>query len=276
MQANNLLDAYNNFYYQEPLVFQGPAPTGRSPEFWVDRAGNPSSELKGQALASAHPQKFLFAGQTGAGKSTELNRLMADPEIGRQFLAVYFSAKDYLDLADATYVDLLLATAGRIIVVSEADKLPIQSSLKERIQGWRGRVVERLKQDDESWGANVSGGLQAFFANFLVRLKRESVTRTTVRQIVETQLSDLMEILVALVREVNVALGPKRRQMLVIIEDLDKIISFESAQRLFQNAGPYFSELPMKAIVTCGITRTSAGRSYWPRFPTSARSMSGS
>ena len=249
-QADNLLDAYNNFYYQEPLVFAPGAPRGRSSEFWVDRPGNPHAELKGQILASTDPQKFLFAGHRGSGKSTELNRLLAEPEIRARFLTVQFSAKETLDLTDATYVDLLLATAGRMIVEAEAAGVGIQPSLKQRISGWRGSVVERLKRDDESWGADVGLGLSAFFGKFVLRLKRESVTRTTVRQVVEAQVSELMEWLVALVQEVNLGLSKSGRQLLVVVEDLDKVISFEGARRLFQNAGPYLSELPFKAIFT--------------------------
>ena len=250
MPATNLLDAFNNFYYQEPPLFQAKAPVGRNREFWVDRQGNPFQDLKGQILGSTHPTKFLFAGHRGSGKSTELNRLMAEKEIDRRFLLVHFSAKDTLDLADATYTDLLVATASTIIVRAADSRLAFGQSLAKRIEGWQGRITERLKQDDESWGAAAELGLKAFFGRFLLRLKRESRTRTVVRQVVEAQVSELLQMLVDLVTEVNIGLAGKSRELLVIVEDLAKIVEFPKAQELFQRSGPYFSELPFKAVFT--------------------------
>ncbi len=252
MQADNLLDAYNNFYYQEPLLWGPDPPRGRSSEFWVDREGNPFGELKAQLLASTDPIKLLFAGHRGSGKSTELNRLMAEEDVKNRFLIVYFTAKETLDLSDATYTDLLLATAGKIIVSAEKSGLRIPNSLATRISRWRGNVTEKLQQDDESWGADAGLGLSAFFGKFLLRLKRESKTRNVVRQVVESQVSELMEMLVALVGEVNLGLSGTRRQLLVVVEDLDKI-ELEDAQKLFQNSGPYIAELPFTAVFTVPI-----------------------
>ncbi|MEK7397544.1 MAG: ATP-binding protein, partial [Candidatus Poribacteria bacterium] len=84
MKAKNLDDIYTIFDPSQPLP-------GVS-EYYVKRKYNPLEEIKRNLLLNnIHPPKYLFAGHRGSGKSTELNRLMAYPEIQEKYFTVNYS-----------------------------------------------------------------------------------------------------------------------------------------------------------------------------------------
>lgn len=106
MKAQTLSEVIRVFDPREPL--RGP----ELAEFYVNRPGNPRDRMRTSLQELAlhdQPVKLLFTGHSGSGKSTELNKLAE--EIKSQFFIVPFAAHRSLNIADLTYVDLLLGMA---------------------------------------------------------------------------------------------------------------------------------------------------------------------
>ena len=96
--AKDLRKAHTNFDPMRPL-------SGDS-KFYVDRKNNPLVEMKWSLLNdNPVPQKILFSGHRGSGKSTELRKLTADGEIKEKYFVVHYSINDILDPADLKYTD---------------------------------------------------------------------------------------------------------------------------------------------------------------------------
>ena len=57
-------------------------PDGQPNPFYVDRPGNPVAQLERYLLRQfRQPPKYFFSGHRGCGKSTELRRVAANPDI---------------------------------------------------------------------------------------------------------------------------------------------------------------------------------------------------
>jgi len=55
-------------------------------DYYVDREGNPTARMSAILLRNpTAPDKLLFTGHRGCGKSTELNLLLANPRFSRPF-----------------------------------------------------------------------------------------------------------------------------------------------------------------------------------------------
>jgi hypothetical protein len=104
--------AWLNFELDLPLK---PREEGEPNPFYVDRPHNPLGELEDNLLAPFFkPPKFFFSGHRGCGKSTELLRLGANPQIREKYLPVHFTIRDEADINDLDFRDVLLSMAGQI------------------------------------------------------------------------------------------------------------------------------------------------------------------
>ena len=75
--------AWLNFELDLPLK---PTQDGCHNPFYIDRPGNPISELIDALVAPFYrPPKFFFSGHRGCGKSTELLHLMSNTEIQKKY-----------------------------------------------------------------------------------------------------------------------------------------------------------------------------------------------
>ncbi len=91
MIAKDLDQAYTNFDPQLPGYLS----------FYVERRNNPLGKMRTALMRdNPRPPKFLFSGHRGSGKSTELNRLMADARIHGKYFIVHYSIRDVFDPAD--------------------------------------------------------------------------------------------------------------------------------------------------------------------------------
>lgn len=153
--AINLDDAYLAFDPLRPL-------SGSELELYcMGREPNSADRIR-QILLTAldYPDKILPTGHWGCGKSTELNRLLADPQIQQTFLIVPFPLANVLDPLDLEYVDLLVAIeaslyrAARDAEVQMDEKLAI---LLERFWLPQSEPVGFLPSERASPARSFSG-----------------------------------------------------------------------------------------------------------------------
>jgi hypothetical protein len=227
--AHDLDRAWLNFELDLPLC---PGPAGEPNPFYVDRPGNPVGQLEDALLAPFwSPPKFFFSGHRGCGKSTELLRLAANPQIRAKYWPVHFSIRDMADIYDLDFRDVLLAIGTQMYqdYRDKGGRLP-QQLLKE-LDAWRGKIeteVQIIEQGRVS-DLELEAGLDAFFGNAGLKMKLEPATRQTLRQVFERNITELIGIINLVATTIQ---SQEERLPLILIDDLDKP-DLESAREIF-------------------------------------------
>src|SRR5512138_1144772 len=163
--------AWLNFELDLPLK---PGKNGKPNAFYIDRPGNPIAELTDALLAPFYrPPKFFFSGHRGCGKSTELLHLLSNPDISRKYWPINFSIREEADIIDLDFRDVLLAIGGRLF-------------REYRKRG--GELPPQLLVE-------LSAGIEAFFVNAGAKVKLEPATRVELRQVLETDITGLIQII---------------------------------------------------------------------------------
>jgi hypothetical protein len=234
-QAINLFDPENELRTPEDLA-----------AFYIPRPESPLQRLHLLFETATEPQKILFTGHRGSGKSTELTQLAAG--LSHQFLVVHYSAKRILNLFDLTYVDVLLSLGLELIKVATEQKLKIDKDVLAQILDFT-KDISHDTETNVSANPEVGVELNLLAVKLSSKLSSEAVTRTTVRERVEHRISDLIFQISLLSKEVRSQAG---REVLFIVEDLDKT-DLVTARRLFFNYGPTLLEPRASIIYTFPI-----------------------
>ena len=95
-------------------------------DLFVERPDSPIDELAMLLEGTDRPQKILFTGHRGSGKSTELARL--SQRLRDEFFIVRYSVKSVLNLFDLTHVDVVLSLALELIKQATAKEVGIRIS----------------------------------------------------------------------------------------------------------------------------------------------------
>ena len=252
MQAKSLQKAIDNLNELQPLVFEpqevqlNPA---ASPEFYMERSDSPLEELKVYLLNSSGDQKILLTGHMGSGKSTELNRLAADPDLQDGFLIVKYGVRDVLNIIDITYTDFLLSFCAQLFIAAIDNEVAFQPSFLTQTTKWIGQATEVAGLEALSIKEGIPEKIRSFFEKVLSILLREMTLRNVLRQSIERNLNELINLLDAVIDQIQSALGTQR-ELLVIIDDLEKIPDVERSRKLFVEAGSFMNSPRCKIIYT--------------------------
>jgi len=227
--AQDLDVAWLNFELDLPLEVQ---PGGSPNPFYVDRPGNPVAELEQALLAPFYRlPKHFFSGHRGCGKSTELRRLAVNPAICAKFWPVHFTIQNEADVNNLDYRDVLLAIGGQLYRQYRAEKgrrLPKQ--LLRELDQFRGRVEKEVTNAPSPLAeSKIAAGLDAFFAKASLEVKLEPQVRTTIRQVIEANVTELISLLNLISTTIYTQ---TKRWPLVLIDDLDKP-DLEQARAIF-------------------------------------------
>jgi hypothetical protein len=217
--AKELEHAWLNFDLNLPLEVM---PDGRPNPFYVDRPGNPVATLEQALLLPSlptQPPKFFFSGHRGCGKSTELRRVAANPDIQAKYWPVHFTIKDEADVNSLDYRDVLFSIGGRLFreYKEQGGRLPNQ--LLKELDAWRGRVEEEVTITSRLAESEIAGKLNAFFAEAALKVKLEPATRTQLRQVFEHSVTELVSVVNLITTAIQ---NQEKQQPLVLIDDLDK------------------------------------------------------
>ena len=244
MTAKTLVQALNIFDPESPLKTEQ-----ELQDYFVERAMSPLQELALLLRHTGRPQKILFTGHRGSGKSTELAKLTS--LLKDQFFVVDYSVKNVLNLFDVNYVDVLFSLAARLIRAATERQVEVKEELLRHILDFTKEVSKEVVIEKRG-EASVGAELKFYVAKLEGKVGKEATTRTLVREKVEPRLSDLLENVDLLSREIERATG---RRVLVIVEDLDKA-DLARARELFCGHAP---------------SLTSPGCSIIYTFPTALR-----
>ncbi len=202
--------------------------------YFVARPNSPLKKLELLIKGTSEPEKFLFTGHRGNGKSTELAKLQLLLQESKDpfFFIVRYSVKQVLSLYDLTYVDVLLSLGLQLFEEVTRQKMAVNPSVLTNILNFT-KDISTEAQISGIVGGEVGGELNVLAAKLSSKLKVEHQTRLTMRETVSRRIDDLLFNIDLLVREVE---RVTKRRTLVIIEDLDKA-DLGVANKLFYHYG---------------------------------------
>lgn len=219
----------------------------------------PLALLRTQILESNANDRFWLSGHVGSGKSTEIRRFLADEEILEQFYVVLFDI-DPTAFPSLTSHHLLFLIAAELYKQASNDTSLETFDKKEK---WMG-LLRRM--DHALYGASglvVQGGKFGLeFDLLFTKLKQElnvsDGRRIEFRQFAETQAGILIDLIDALVEDIEGALkaAETEKRVLVAIDDLEKLAKAEQFTEIFNtNLGAFLApRLPILAVVPPSLT----------------------
>jgi hypothetical protein len=241
--------------------------TGKKPltgedfdKFYVntdDARGYPSALELADYLHSLSetPQKILFTGHRGSGKSTELWRLQQ--QVNDLYFPIVFSVGDHLDRFNLEYIDLVFLVMERIYASARENNIFLDEDLLDNILKWVEDTTE-IRTKDEKSGVEVEAGagtpkfLSAIFARVKGILQMSSETKVEIRRKIKPRIAQLVDRCNRLLEAVNNQLRETGKRTLVIVEDLDKI-RIPTAREIFCENAEVLVRLDTHIIYTVPI-----------------------
>ena len=222
----------------------------------IDQNETNIEELKTRlelSLETHEPIKLLFTGHRGSGKTTALNRLVSylNREMEDKFFIVHFSVLDLLDNNDINYTDVLFSILTKIMEKCQ-EECDISSSLVERTKKW-GKSITKTEVSEDKVETGAGFNLSAYFVELLARMKSETTTRKEIREEIQPRVSELIN----LINDIIVEIERSERQVLVIIDNIEKCDS-EKALNLFYYHSTQLTQPMCKIIYTFPISLRSS------------------
>ena len=260
--AATTLDAARNNCSPKPLSGSGIA------DFWVetDLARDAITDFRlnlKSILAEETSQKVLVHGHRGCGKSTELNKFIA--ELGKEWLVVALNAGDFLPTSGNEAADVLLAACTRIIEIAKDNDLPVSDKALAPVAAFfdettRTDTESRESNLDTEAGVNASAGflgkLIGLKAKLVAALKFGSRTEQSTVHHVRRRKGELCAAVNALGIAVETAwqekTGDRKARLLLVIEELDKL-GLADARQIFVHDGRILSEVAFRAVYTIPV-----------------------
>lgn len=238
-KATNLADAIRNLDHTHALKVK------ELKQYFVSRDDRIIKRI-GRNLQYDYPQKFLFTGHRGTGKSTELASF--EKEFADTFYVVRYSVEQVLDLFDITYVDVLLSIVLQLLKTAEDQKLRFNRKLLEKALAFGKEIeIEQEKTHTQSAeGSYGSDGVLGLLLDIGFRIGSERATRRAVREKVQYHISDLLKGIALLSESITKATG---KQVVCVVEDLDKA-DIETARKIFYDYGKSIATPEIAIIYT--------------------------
>ncbi len=208
------------------------------------------------SLETYEPVKLLFTGHRGSGKTTALNRLVSylNREMRDKFFIVHFSVLDLLDNNDINYTDVLFSILTKIIGKCQDEECNISPSLMERTKKW-GKSITKMEVYEDKLEGGAGFSLPVYFVELLARMKSETTTRQEIREEIQPRVSELINLINDIIAEIE----RSGRQVLVIIDNLEKCDS-EKALNLFYCHSTQLTQPMCKIIYTFPISLRSSDK----------------
>ncbi len=193
---------------------------------YVERPDSPLAELRDYLLDCDEPEKILFTGHMGSGKSSELSRLAS--EIKDRYFVLSFSAKSDLNLFDLNYLDLLLRLTLELIGLAGKEDLHLPKAVEELILSYVNEIIPGTGIESQT-ERKTSGELQATAGLLKAKIGIEKITRDKIRANATPKLNELFPVISAMAHGIREIKGKK---ILLVVEDLDKA-SIETSRMIF-------------------------------------------
>ncbi len=233
-----------------------PLNEGNFDEYYVDcslsRGDDAIKKLETLFLNSKDsPQKILFYGHKGCGKSTELVRLIR--KIKNDFFIVNYSISDELDLYTICYEDLIFESMRQLYEQAAEQGLKLKDDVLDDIYKWLSSIeIQEIKNKTKGVKAEVGIGgrlLPWLFSEIKGHIQFATQVKETVTTFLSRRFSEFSIYCNILIREVSKL---AQKPVLIIIEDLDKA-DLDKGQEIFLNHPRQITSLDAHMIYTIPV-----------------------
>lgn len=201
----------------------------------------------------------VFASHRGAGKSTELLRLIHD--VSNSYYSIYFEANVELDAVTFSMEELLLVIARVVEEKMRERGTPLDEALLKKVESWFAEVVF-ADEEGKSYLAGVhteakaEGGIP-FFAKLMASItagfRVESHHKQTVKNTLQKFPGALLAHVNNLLDDASRKLEQKGLRLLIIIDNMDRY-SPAIVDELLVASPDRFRQLRAHLIVTPPMT----------------------
>lgn len=238
--------------------------------WFVQRSGSPRRRLAISLQAQHEPQKILFVGHRGTGKSTELNKLAE--EIEGSFHTIGFDATVVTGRFTMRYEDLMLALSTQITrhcIDQQLIGKPLSEPLKggwQSLADWWRETVAGFSIGTPS-EVSTYASLSTLLGEIQIGASQSAFTREQLNAFADRQMPELVRRLNWVIEEAQRHLNPKR--LLLVVEGLDKV-DLEAARHIFRDHAPTITALDAAMIYTFPLALRYSGdyqtvRQYFDR-----------
>lgn len=201
-------------------------------------------------LETREPIKLLFTGHRGSGKTTTLNRLVSN--LDSRFFIIHYNVLDLLDQNDVNYTDVLFSMLTKMLEKAEKKEIDLGKTLLKRVNNWGSSIIESITQE-KGVGGGIGIKIPFNLLEIMGRMKSENTTRLEVRKEIEPRVSELVSIINDTISEIE----KTGEQVLIIIDNLEKIDS-DKALNLFYDHATQLTQPLCKIIYTFPISLKSS------------------
>ncbi len=180
------------------------------------------SKIVREAIAAqknGRPFHWFYTGHTGAGKSTELNRLIDNDKLRKHYLPLLISISDEFDIHNIDYTDVIFAMAKACAAEADRLKCKIPPELAKRIDSWGKEIITEESIQTQTKG---KAGLKISLP-FLVlgeEIKSGGGKRKTIRDKIYDDITGFIHLLDSLTQALVNATG---RMPLCVLDGLDHV-----------------------------------------------------
>jgi energy-coupling factor transporter ATP-binding protein EcfA2 len=221
---------------------------------------------------------ILFTGHRGCGKSTELRLLQRTWQ--KHFHVIYLESDKITDINDVQYTDIYLLIAQYLEYEMRQLSIKLDSRIVEDIEQWFSEVIKELKMSKNIEVA-VSGEitignssplpiplLAKFLAKLNSQIKGSTEDKTTIRRVVEKDLSRLTTSLNLLLQDAEKKLiekNPDCKGLLLVFDNLDRCPP-HVADKLFFDYGAQLQSIDCNLVFTVPIASLYSSRGIAKTF----------
>lgn len=150
---------------------------------YINRPTTEASIVREALSARINKRPFLwfYTGHTGAGKSTELNRLRENEDIKKHYFPLYVNVENEFDLPNLEYTDLILAMARACAKAANEQKCKLSKKLVTAIENWGKEIIVESEEKTRTEG---TGGIKVdlVFLKLGEEVKSGGEKRTLIRE----------------------------------------------------------------------------------------------
>lgn len=213
-----------------------------------------------QALEDEFASVLLY-GHPGSGKSTELNKFLAERD--HLFLPVQFSVLDETPPAHARAEDLILVVIERLLNTVHQAKIGLDEKRLEQIYQWFDETTQEKRSSRETSAEIAAGGdtasaplgkLLGLFARFKGEVKYNAYSDETSISVLRKRPADLIARANEILRAAQKGMKTKgdARKLLVVVEDMDKL-DLKQARDIYVNNANLLVGLDVRVVYTIPI-----------------------